>query len=115
MPEMNELMDDIVGKRNYIPPNSMGDSRLAQIGYKQQRGGVDDSDEDDIIAQKLDQVTPGRIRASKMGNSKRNNFIKSPDTTGTTLDFLNTTPLNQKPRATTRPKNPRVEMLDNTM
>ena len=75
---------------------------------------MDDS-EDDIAASKLAQITPGRIRASRMGNSKRNNFVKSPSTTGqTAFDLLNTTPLNQPPkRAMTRPKHPNIENIDN--
>ena len=102
--------------------DEVGDSRLAQLGYKP-RGGDSAlegySDDGDQVANKLAQITPGRIRASKLGglsSKQRNNFVKSPaaTTTGTTLDFLNTTPLNgAKPRATTRPKNPKIENVDN--
>ena len=47
-----------------------------------------------------------------MDHSKRNNFVKSPTTNGTTLDFLNTTPLNQPRRAMTRPKHPNIDNID---
>ena len=48
-------------------------------------------------------------------NSKdwRNNFVKSPTTTGTDLDFLNATPVNNKPRASTRPnRNAKIQNVD---
>ena len=55
MPEVNELMNDILGKRNNnsMTQEDMGDSRLAQLGFnKRINMGIDDSD-DEMVAAKL--------------------------------------------------------------
>lgn len=95
MPEVNEFIGDVMGQRQPQSKEEIGESRLAQLGLHYD-GDSDRYDADvSHAASKLAQITPGRIRASKMAQqSQRNNFVKSPNATGNTLDFLNTTPLN---------------------
>jgi hypothetical protein len=87
MPEMEQFLGDNVDRQNYLTQDEAGDSRMATVDNNKKRqrakndSGLNSQDEN----LKMNNFTPGRIRASRMGlsnlqeyPSQQNNYIGSP-------------------------------------
>ena len=83
----------------------MGELRPRQ---KKRNNWAESEDNDDLAPNKLHHFTPGRIRASRMGQSNPPDYPgKNGSANG---DFMNST--SGKPNQRKRPKNPHIESLD---
>lgn len=74
MPEMNEFVDDALNKRNYLTQDEMGDPRLGAPGKNKRRKNRAESEDEDLAGAKGKHFTPGRIRASRMGQSNMDEY-----------------------------------------
>ena len=76
MPEMNEFLTDDKNKRNYLTQDEFGsggfDSKLSKPRKRSKGRKNKAGSEDEQEFNKLNQFTPGKIRANNMNHSNKN-------------------------------------------